>query len=307
MHGDELYMQNLARRFARVNRDQYNVTIENFAEAGTPEFFSDIARHANLAVFAYIGHGMPNALASASVNTRAEITRLANTLGRICKRNAVIIFYACSAGRLGNSITQSLHDLTHARGFTFYGHSTSGRAGNNPNKTVFPPAKGAMLVDRVLGDLANAPRFRRAWNASFGNESKPLWARFWRMSEQQLLETACESQLARARRANTRLMARLGWSARLSEIIRLIMPARASKLQWQARVMRSLFPPFLPSRAIYNALLLSEARQNQFAIAVARYQMARTIRESTVDGILGQTTWAMMQAELAGGALLLPA
>ena len=45
------------------------------------------------------------------------------------------------------------------KGFTLYGHSSAGRAGNNPDKTVFPPSNGAMLIDECLGDLAKAPRF----------------------------------------------------------------------------------------------------------------------------------------------------
>lgn len=273
---DKKYFRLLANRFQRANSDA-DIHIETFDEYNSGEFFRDLgnAAYQNLDVFAYIGHGGPNALYSASINTAAERQQLGDTLISTCNDNATIIFYACSAGTLNNSILDTLHRATISKNFTLYGHSTIGRAGNNPNKTVFPPQGGSMLIDAILGDLSDSPAFRRAWNATFGNESDNLWATFWRLDDDELLHRACKPAIDRAMRANRRYMSSLGWRDRIDEIFLLCR----------------MIPP-------RNSANMSEDDQRRLVLGVGLWQAATFSNKRDIDGIIGPGTWRRMQPEL---------
>ena len=160
---DEKYFRLLARRFKKANSD-YDIRIEQFDEDDSAEFLADMSKpeYRNLDVFVYIGHGGRHSLGSANVGGTSGASQMATRLTAACNDNATIIFYACNTGKLGNSVLRNIHNLTTSKSFRLYGHSTVGRAGNNPNKTVFPPVNGEMLIDRCLGNLARAPKFRRA-------------------------------------------------------------------------------------------------------------------------------------------------
>jgi hypothetical protein len=301
VHGytDVHYFRDLARRFRRINSD-WDIHIEQFDEHDETEFLADIAKpeYRNLDVFAYIGHGGQHNLYSSSIGGAAETASLATNLTNACNNNAAIIFYACNAGKLGDSILRDVYNLTTAKNFKLYGHSTLGRAGNNPNKTVFPPANGAMLIDRCLGELASAPKFRTAWNQRFRNEADSLWARFFRLTEQQLFEEACRDVLRRARRGNQRYMTSLGWGNRLADIFPLIMPALDAAVAGPLQAFRAVFPSHMTAQSIYAALISSEAGQTQFAIAVAHWQFGTFDNPRNVDGIIGPGTWRRLQAAM---------
>lgn len=264
---DERYFRLLARRFQAAHASA-DIRLEEFDEDDSEEFFGDLGNpdYQGLDVFAYIGHGGQQYLYSADVGGASAIGRLATALTEACNDNAVIVFYACNAGRLNDSILRTVYLSTIAKRFRLYGHSTSGRAGNNPNKTVFPPANGAMLIDACLGDLARAPRFRRAWNYSFGNEADDLWATFFLLTDEQLLRRACRPVLARAAAANRIQMRSLGWNLHLDRI--------------------------------YALLGVSERDEEALALGIARWQIQRFSEPSEADGILGRNSWQRMQQEL---------
>jgi hypothetical protein len=244
-----------------------------------------------LDVFAYIGHGGRHNLYSADVGGTSGANQIATRLTNACNNGAKIIFYACNSGRLGDSILRNIHNLTTSKGFRLFGHSTAGRAGNNPNKTVFPPANGAMLIDESLGVLAGARKFRRAWNERFGNESDNLWATFFKMSNEELLETASRSVLARARRSNLRWMRRLGWDENLGPILIEVATDRDRRL-------RELMPSYLTPANLRSVYINSQEAQTKFATAVARWQFSRYQNKNDVDGIIGPNTWRRLQAEM---------
>ena len=265
---DERYFRILARRFRRAN-PHADIHLDAFDEYDSEEFLADIEKPAyrGLDLFAYIGHGGQQQLYSADRGRRdIEASDIASRLRTACNDGAVIIFYACNVGRLDNSLLRDIHALTIDKDFRLYGHSTTGRAGNNPNKTVFPPTNGAMLIDVCLGDLAHAPRFRRAWNYSMGNESDNLWATFFSLSNDELLRRACRTVIRRAVARNRTYRRTLGWQSRLDDI---------------------------------NTLLgLTNGDAEAFAIDVAHWQYQKIGRSRNVDGIIGPNTWRRMQPEL---------
>lgn len=265
---DERYFRLLASRFRRANRHAV-IHLDAFDEDDSAEFLADIEKpeYQGLDLFAYIGHGGQHQLYSADWGRRdIEAADIAQKLRAACNDGAVIIFYACNVGKLNNSFLRDIHALTIDKGFRLYGHSTSGRAGNNPNKTVFPPANGAMLIDVCLGDLANAPRFRRAWNYSMRNESDDLWAIFYSLSNDELLRRACRTVIRRAVTRNRAFGRTLGWQSMRDDI---------------------------------KALLgLTDGDEEAFAISVARWQYQRLGLSRNIDGIIGPNTWRQMKPEL---------
>ena len=265
---DERYFRLLARRFRRAN-PHMDIHLDAFDEDDSAEFLADIEKPAyqGLDLFAYIGHGGQHRLYSADWGSQdIAASDIAKRLRSACNNGAVIIFYACNTGRLNDSLLRDIHALTIDKNFRLYGHSTSGRAGNNPNKTVFPPTNGAMLIDVCLGNLAHAPRFRRAWDYSMRNESNDLWATFFSMSNDALLRRACRPVIRRAVASNRTYKRTLGWQSRLDQI---------------------------------KALLgLTNDDEEGFAIGVARWQYQKLGGVSGVDGIIGPNTWRQMQPEL---------
>ena len=266
---DERYFRSLARRFRRAN-PHADIHLDAFDEDDSAEFLADIKKPAyqGLDLFVYIGHGGQQRLYSADWGSRRDIeaSDIAERLRAACNDGAVIIFYTCNAGRLNNSLLRNIHALTIGKNFRLYGHSTSGRAGNNPNKTVFPPTNGAMLIDVCLGNLAHAPRFRRAWNYSMGNESDDLWATFFSLSNDELLRRACRTVIRRAVARNRTFKRTLGWQSKLDKI---------------------------------NALLrLTDGDEETLAIGVAIWQYQKFGDSRSVDGIIGPNTWRRMQPEL---------
>jgi hypothetical protein len=263
---DERYFRLLARRFRRAHPGA-EIHLEEFDEDDSAEFLSDIEKPAyqGLDVFAYIGHGGQNALYSADIGG-SDAGDLAGRLSAACNNGATIIFYACNAGRLNESLLRTIHLNTLDKGFWLYGHATAGRAGNNPNKTVFPPSNGAMLIDEALGDLAQVPRFQRAWNYTMGNEADDLWATFFLLSNDELLRRACRSVLRQAVAANRTLMKSLGWQASLDRI-----------------------------RALLG---VSAGDEEGLAIGIANWQFQHFGETTEVDGILGRRSWQAMQPEL---------
>lgn len=262
---DEAYFRLLARRFRRAH-GAADIRLEEYAEDDTAEFMADIAKaeYHGLDLFAYIGHGGTSALYSADVDSADEITALTNALRAACNDDAVIIFYACNAGRLNDSILRTVYLNTIDKRFRLYGHSSTGRAGNNPDKTVFPPANGAHLLDECLGSLASAPRFRRAWDYTMGNESDDLWATFFTLSHDALLRRACGSVIRRAVTANRRQARTAGWSAHLDQV--------------------------------HSAVGVgATASDEDLAVAIARWQADHLDSPGEVDGILGPTSWRVMQ------------
>lgn len=264
---DENYFRLLAQRFKRANRHM-EINIEDFVEDDSAEFLSDIEKPAyqGLDLFVYIGHGGRRNLYSAGISEASDAPQLAEKLTAACNDGAVIIFYACNAGKLNDSLLRTIYLSTLDKGFVLYGHSSAGRAGNNPDKTVFPPANGAMLIDECLGELAQAHRFRNAWNYAMGNEADDLWATFFSMSYDELLRRACRSVLRRAVAANAIHMNSLGWKSRLDDI-------------------RTL-------------LGLDNTEDVGLAIGIARWQFRNFSNKREVDGILGQNSWRRMQQRL---------
>ena len=263
---DESYFRQLARRFRRAH-GAANISIEEFDEGDTTEFMADIGKsgYQGLDVFAYIGHGGRHALYSASVNEGADGADLIAKLCATCNQGAVILFYACNAGQLNDSLLRTIYLGTIDKRFRLYGHSSTGRAGNNPNKTVFPPPNGAMLIDECLGELAAVPRFRRAWNYAMGNELDDLWATFFTMTNDQLLRRACHTVLNRAVTANRAEMRMAGWGSNLD------------------RVRSAVGVP-------------NTASEEDLAIAIARWQVRHFANKHEVDGILGRNSWRVMQS-----------
>jgi hypothetical protein len=265
---DERYFRLLARRFRRAN-PHINIHLDAFDEDDSAEFLSDIEKPAyqGLDIFVYIGHGGQHRLYSADRGSQdIAASDIANRLRAACNDGAVIIFYACNVGRLNDSLLRDIHVLTIDKNFRLYGHSTSGRAGNNPNKTVFPPTNGAMLIDVCLGNLAHAPRFRRAWNYSMGNESDDLWASFFSLSNNGLLRRACRPVIRRAVTRNRTFKRTLGWQSKLDKI---------------------------------NALLgLANGDEEKLAIGVALWQYQKLGGSPGVDGIIGPNTWRQMKSEI---------
>ena len=272
---DKKYFRLLAGRFQRANSDA-DIDIETFDENDSGEFFRDLrnADYQSLDVFAYIGHGGTHNLYSASVGPRSTQT-LADTLIASCNDDAVILFYACSSGTLNDSIANTLYRATISKRFRIYGHSTLGRAGNNPNKTVFPPQGGSMLIDAILGDLSDGHAFRRAWNDTFGNESDDLWATFFRLTDEELLHRACKPAIDRAMRSNRRYMSSLGWHNRIDDIFALCR----------------LIPP-------RNSSNMSEEDQRRLVLGVGQWQADTFTSGRDIDGVLGPGTWRAMQREL---------
>ena len=265
--GDANYFRLLARRFKRAH-PQAEISLENFDEFDEDEFLADLRKpsHKELDIFAYIGHGLTNSLLSAGVSSRREKKGFADRLRVACNNGAVILIYACNCGDLGDSLLSYLHRNTLGKRFPLYGHSTSGRAGNNPNKTVFPPEGGAKLIDQVLGPLAKARRFRAAWNETFGNESNDLWATFFLLTNEQLLRRACASALRTAATANSRRMRDVGWHGEVDRI--------------------------------YRFLGVTEQNEEELALAIARWQVNH-FNADEVDGILGCNSWPVMRPQLA--------
>ena len=265
---DEKYFRLLARKFRKAH-PHADIHLEEFEEDNSDEFLADLQKpsYTNLDLFVYIGHGGRNRLYSADWGEQ-DITPalIATRLKAACKDGAVIIFYACNVGRLNNSFLQTLYSLTIGKHFRLYGHNSSGRAGNNPDKTVFPPSNGAMVIDVCLGDLANAPKFRRAWRAAIGNEADDLWATFFTLTNDELLHRSCRSVIDRAVRVNRIYKQRLGWQSKFMEITRL--------------------------------LGLAMPTEQAFAAAIARWQYRHFGGTNDVDGILGRNSWRLMQAEL---------
>lgn len=261
---DELYFRWLARRFRRAH-PAWEIHLESFDEDDSAEFLGDMEKteYRGLDLFAYIGHGGQNVLYSANVSGSSGATNLASRLTTACNDGAVIIFYACNAGRLNDSLLRDVHLKTLSKNFKLYGHASAGRAGNNPDKTVFPPSGGAMLIDQALGVLAEAPRFRRAWNARMRNEVDFLWATFFLYSNEELLQAACRRPIRRAVRANRRYARTLGWSPDLPRI-----------------------------RALLG---VTSTEASDLAVAIARWQFGRLSNRWNVDGILGPTSWRLMQ------------
>ena len=274
---DEKYFRLLARKLKSAH-PHADIHIEDFEEDNSTEFMADLAKpeYTGLDLFAYIGHGGTQAIYSADWN-RNDITAtdIANRLEVSCNNDAVILLYACNMGRLSNSFAKTIYDLTVHKRFRIYGHASSGRAGNNPDKTVFPPANGAMLIDVCLGDLANAPRFSRAWRATMGNERDNLWATFFTLTNNELLHRSCRSVIERAVRANRRYMRTLGWQSRLSDIY--------SKV--------GITDPYV----LLGMLTLDD---EELAVSIARWQYPIFGRTNDTDGILGPTSWRHIQREL---------
>jgi hypothetical protein len=263
---DERYFRLLARRFRRAHPGA-EIHLEEFDEDDSAEFLSDIEdpAHQGLDVFAYIGHGGQNALYSADIGS-SDAPDLAAKLSAACNNGANIIFYACNAGRLNESLLRTIHLSTLDKGFWLYGHSTAGRAGNNPNKTVFPPDNGAMLIDEALGDLAGVPLFQRAWNYTMGNEADDLWATFFLLTYDELARRACRSVLRRATASNRTLMKSLGWQSSLARI--------------------------------HELLEVSPGDEEGLAIGIANWQFQHFENTTEVDGIMGRRSWQAMQSEL---------
>ena len=262
---DEKYFRLLARRFKKAHK-QADIHLEEFDEDDSTEFLSDIGTYRNLDLFAYIGHGGRHNLYSANIG-RSRGARLVEKLRAACNDGAVIILYACNAGRLNDSLLRTIYNETIDKRFRLYGHSTAGRAGNNPNKTVFPPANGAMLIDQVLGGFAGVRRFRQAWNQTLGNENDDLWATFFLLSDHELLRRACAPVLKRAVRVNRAYMNSLGWKSELDRI--------------------------------YRWLDVTERDEEELALGIARWQLRHFAGSpNEVDGILGKTSWKKLQPEL---------
>jgi len=260
---DEVYFRWLARRFKMAHPD-WSIHLESFDEDDSTEFLSDIEKPAyqGLDLFAYIGHGGSHSLYSADIGS-GDANQLATRLTSACNDGAVIIFYACNAGSLDDSLLRSVYLQTISKGFRLYGHNSAGRAGNNPDKTVFPPSNGAMLIDQALGVLAAAPRFRRAWNARMRNEVDNLWATFFLYSNDELLRAACRQPIQRAARRNRVYAHTLGWTSELARIRALL------------------------------AVTTTEA--DDFAIGIARWQFVHFTNKWGVDGILGPNSWRLME------------
>jgi hypothetical protein len=267
--GDANYFKLLARRFKNAHREA-EIHLENFGEYEAAEFQSDLKKsdYTNLDIFAYIGHGGTNNLYSADVGRNGR-AKLATRLSEICNDDAVILLYACNCGNLGDSMLGYLYRHTLEKRFTFYGHHSAGRAGNNPDKTVYPPSDGAKLIEHVMGPLAKSPRLRAAWRATFGNEQDDLWATFFLLSHEDLIRRACKPALAAAGVANNRRKREVGWEPELNKI--------------------------------YPYLGVSVRSDEELALGVARWQAAN-MKPADADGILGRMTWAAMQPKLANWA-----
>lgn len=264
---DEAYFRLLARRFRRAH-GAADIHLEEFDEGDTTEFMADIGKadYQGLDLFAYIGHGGRHALYSASIQSDDQVAALTTAIRAACNNGAVILFYSCNAGRLNDSVLRRIHLDTIDMNFRLYGHSSSGRAGNNPDKTVFPPANGANLIDQVLGDLASAPRFRRAWDYTMGNESDDLWATFFTLSNDALLRRACRAPIRRAVAANRNQRRSVGWGDRMAEVRRIVGVADTSS-------------------------------EEDLAVAIARWQTQNLPSPHDVDGVLGRGTWRVMQRQ----------
>jgi hypothetical protein len=263
-YSDEVYFRNRARHFKRAN-PSWKIHLESFDEDDSAEFLSDMekSKYKNLDLFAYIGHGGPDDLYSADIGGASGATNLATRLTAACNNGAVIIFYSCNSGSLSDSLLRDVYLQTLSKGFTLYGHNSAGRAGNNPDKTVFPPSGGAMLIDEALGVLAGAPSFRRAWNARMRNEVDTLWATFFLYSNDELLRQACRSPIRRAVRRNSAYGRTLGWNSELTQIRTLV------------------------------GVTTTDA--DDLAIGIARWQFDHFIRKVNVDGILGPKSWRLMK------------
>jgi hypothetical protein len=263
----EYYFKLLAKRFQNAHKSA-TIHLEEYEDDSSTEFLADIAKPAfqGLDIFAYIGHGGQHDLYSANIGPRGADS-LIEKLRAACNVGAVILFYACNTGRLNDSLLKTIYNNTRDKGFTLYGHSTAGRAGNNPNKTVFPPANGAMLIDQVLEDFADIPVFRKAWNQTMGNEKDNLWATFFLLDNDELFRRACAPALKRAVKANQNYMKSLGWQKQLQEI--------ASWLE------------------------APEGDAEELAVAIARWQLEHfSGKPKEVDGILGPGSWRALKPEL---------
>jgi hypothetical protein len=263
--GDAKYFKMLAKQFKRAHV-QTEISVESFGEWDEDEFMADLKKpaHSGLDIFAYIGHGLTNSLYSASIS-KNERSDFAERIRESCNDGAVVLIYACNCGDLGDSLLSHLQRTLQDKHMTFYGHHTSGRAGNNPDKTVFPPAGGAKLIDHVLGPLARSRRIRNAWRDTFGNESDDLWATFFLLSNEALTLRACASALKSAAAANNRLMREVGWSN------------DADKL--------------------YRFMGVANGKAEELALAIARWQ-AGNMSAGEADGILGRQTWTALQPKL---------
>lgn len=262
----EKYFAILARKFKRAHRD-IDITLEDFGDGDAEDFKADLSKPAytGIDVFAYIGHGMSTYLLSANGDTDDARKTLADRLKAICNDNAVILILACNCGDLGDSLLGYLYGKTLGRNFTFYGHTSSWKAANNPDKSIFPPAKGEDLSVRILGDLAKSKRFKDAWWASFDNESDSFWATFFLLDNAKMLRRACKPALRAAAVANERHMREVGWSGEVD--------------------------------AIRRFLGVVDKSGEELALAIANWQ-AINVKPEDADGILGRVTWAKMKPML---------
>ncbi|MEZ6127920.1 MAG: hypothetical protein R3C59_04515 [Planctomycetaceae bacterium] len=260
------YAKWLARRFKRAHR-RSRIHLESFENHDRDEFLSDIEKYSDLDIFAYIGHGYSNGLLSANLNS-SHLDALVSRLRNACRPGAVILFYACNAGSLNDSLLRKVYLQTRDLRFRLYGHNTAGKAGPNPEKTMFPPADGVLLKRHILGSLVDAPKFRRAWDQTMGDDFNDLWATFFLYEDHELLKRSCAPLLRRAVRANHVSMKKHGWKDQLPQIRRL--------------------------------LHLTSNDKDELALGIANWQLNNFDSTTEVDGILGRRSWAKMQSQLSG-------
>jgi hypothetical protein len=262
----EQYFAVMARRFKRAHVHS-SIALEDFDEYDSTEFLADLnkATHQGLDILAYIGHGTSDSLLSASVGSDTEVGGLVDRIRTACNDGASIILYACNCGSLSESLLNKIHRETLPKKFSLYGHNSSGPAAGNPDKTIFPPDGGAMLIDQVLGPLAKARRFETAWRQAMGNEWGDLWATFFLLSNEELLQRTCGSVIRGAASANRRLMKDVGWDQELDRI--------------------------------YQFLGIAERNEEKLALGIARWQV-NYFGGDEADGRLGTNSWRAMRPQI---------